>query len=346
MYPLRFYRKVAYSRFQANRGNSFQRFRDAVAETLQLYRIQIDSALLTGLLSCIWRCMSEPQKGHYRRPDVRVQPPRNSRGYDRIAQDREWQPILQEVGQYIIDLHACQCKADAPHLCFDGTCTINADALRNQLPNIHRLWCNHKYPRDECSSDDRTDGGSPTMMSSSLSYAESFMPQHTTEATVVVAPNMPSQSDVSEFYTLMRGPGHSDHSSTHYTPSEPYPLHESTIEAATNVVDDPSGLLGMDPIMDPALQEQCTYSYAFYAVPMSSLQALVATSMWETRHNISGTPACQSSADTNLNAPATYTNGETHRFYIVPKTAMAGRIASQGWSNSSYQGTNVYDTMY
>ena len=346
MYPPWFHRKVPYASFQANRGNSFQRFRDAVVETLQLYRIQIDSALLTGLLSCIWRCMSDPQKGHYRRPDVRVQPPRNSRGYDRITQDREWRPILQELGQRIIDLHACQCKADAPYFCFDGTCTTNADALRNHLPNIHRLWCNHKYPRDECSSDDRADGSSPTTMSPSLSCAESFTPQHATETTVVVPPNMPSQLDVSEFYTLMRDPEHSNPSSIHYIPSKPYPVHESAIESATNVVDDSSGLPGVEPIMDPALQEECTHSYAFYAVPTSSLQALVGTSRWETRHNISGTPARQSFADTNVNAPATYTDGETHRFYIVPTSALAGQIACQGWSNSSYQGTNVYDTTY
>lgn len=335
--------KVPYTLFQANRGNSFQRFRNAVAETLQLYRIQIDSALLTGSLSCIWRYMSDPQKEHYRRPDVRVQPPRNSRGYDRIAQDRHWQPILQEVGQRIIDLHTCQCKANAPYFCFDGTCTINADALRNQLPHIHRLWCNHKYPRDDYSSDDRTDGGSPTTMGPSLSYAESLMPQQTTEATVVGTPNVPSQLDVSEFYTPMRDLGHSNTSSTHCISSQPYPLHGSASEIATNVVDDSSGLLGMDPIMDPALQEKYTYSYAFYAVPF---QALVGTSMWETRHNISGTPVCQPSAELNVNAPATYTNGETHHFYIVPKSALAGRIARQGWSDSSDQGTGIYNTTY
>jgi hypothetical protein len=337
--------KLLMLRSKANRGNSFQRFRDAVTETLRLYKIQIDSALLTGLLSYIWRCMSDTQKAHYRRPDVRIQAPRDDRIHDRIAQDREWQPILQELGQRIIDLHACRCKADAPSLCFDGTCTVNADALRNWLPNIHRLWSNHKHPREECSSADRTDGGSPTTTSSSLNYAESLMPQHRTEATVVVTPNVPSQLDISEFYTLMQDPGNSIPPSTSYNPFNSYPLHEPATDTAA-VVDDSSGLFSMTPMIDPAPQAQSTYSYAIYAVPISSLQGQGVTSTWDTRHNISGTRAHQSYAETNANATTTGINGETHRFYIVPESALAGRIAGQGRSNSSYQGANGYEATY
>jgi len=333
-------------RSKANRGNSFQRFRDAVTETLRLYKVQIDSALLTGVLSYIWRCMSDAQKGHYRRPDIRVQAPRNNREYDRIALDREWRPILLELGQRIIDLHACRCKTNAPSFCFDGMCTVTADALRNRLPNIHRLWSNHKYAREGWMSDDRTDGDSPTTMSSGLSYAESLMPQHWTEATVVDTPNVPSQLDISEFHTLIQDPGQYNPPNTNYIPSDSYPLHEPAVETPIDVVGGSSGLLGMTPMINPAPPEQSTYSYAIYAVPVSSLQGQGLTSTWDTRHNISGTPAHQSYADTNANATTTGINRETHRFYIVPESALAGRIVGQGWSNSTYQGANGYGTMY
>lgn len=333
-------------RSKANRGNSFQRFRDAVTETLRLYKIQIDNALLTGLLSYIWRFMSDNQKEHYRRPDVRVQAPRNSRDYERIAQDREWRPVLQELGQQIIDLHACGCKADAPSFCFDGTCTVNADALRNQLPNIHRLWSNYKYPREECSSDSRADGGSPTTTSASLGCAESLMPQHRTEATVVVTPDLPSQLDLSEFYTLMQDPGQYNPPGTNHIPPNFYPLHEPAIETAADMVDGSGSLLGMTPMFDPAWQEQTTYSYAIYAVPISSLQGQGVALTCDTRHNISGTQAHQSYAETNANATTTGTNGETHRFYIVPESALAGRFVGQGWSNSTYQGAYGYEATY
>jgi hypothetical protein len=213
-------------RFKANRGNSFQRFRDAVMETLRLYKVPIDSALLTGLLSYIWRSMSDIQKGHYRRPDVRVQAPRYSRGYVHIAKDPEWQPILQELGQYIIDLHACQCKADGPPSCSDGTCRTNADALRQRLPDVHRIWSNYKCAREEGSSDERTDGSSPPTTSSSLRCAESHMTQHMAEGPVVVPPDVPPQLYMSEFYTPMQDPKQSYPPSTNYIPFNPYPLHE------------------------------------------------------------------------------------------------------------------------
>lgn len=333
-------------RSKANRGNSFQRFRDAVTETMLLYKIQIDTALLTGLLSYIWRCMSDTQKEHYRRPYVRVQAPRDDRGYDRIAQDREWQPILQELGQRIIDLHACSCKADAPSFCFDGTCTVNADALRNRLPNIHRLWSNHKYPREEFSSDSRADGGSSTTTGSSPSYAELIMPQHRTEATMVETPNLPSQLDLSEFYALMQDPGHFNLPETNHFPPNFYPLHEPAIETATDMVESSSCLLGMTPMIDPAPQAQSTYSYAIYAVPISSFQGQGVTLTCDTRHNISGTWDPQSYADTNANATTTGIDNETHHFYIVPESALAGRIVGQGWPNSSYQGANGYKVTY
>ena len=327
--------------FKANRGNSFQRFRDAVAETLRLYKIQIDTALLTGSLSCIWRCMNDAQKAHYRRPGVRVQPLRSRRGHDRIVQDRRWGPILHQLGQLIIDLHACECNADAPSLCFYGTCTINADALRNQLFNIHHLWRNHKYAHEESSSDVRTDGGSPTTPGSSLSYAEALVSWHTTESTEV---NAPAQVDISEFYTLTQGLGHSDPPSTSDTPS--YPLHVPAIKTAMDVVDGSSGFLGVTPIVDPALQAQSSCTYAYYAVPISSWQARVGTSAWDTRHNISGALAHQSFAGTYTNAPTRDVNGQTYRFYIVPESALVGRNVGQGGSNYPYQGANVYDTMY
>jgi hypothetical protein len=330
-------------RSKANRGNSFQRFRDAVTETLRLYMIQIDSTLLTGLLSYIWRCMSDTQKEHYRRLDVRVQAPRNGRGYDRIAQDREWRPILQELGQLIIDLHACRCKANAPSFCFDGTCTVNSDALRNRLPSIHRLWSNHKYPREE-SSDNRTDGGSPTTTSSSLSYAESLMSQHRTEANAMVTP--PSQLDLSELCTLMQDPGQYNPSRTNYLYSNSHPLHEPATETAADVVDRSSTFFGMAPMISPSPQEQSTCSYAIYAVPISSLQGQGVDLTWDTRHNISGTRGHQSYVDTNANATATGISSETHRFYIVPESALAGQIVGQGWSNPAYQGANGYEAMY
>lgn len=332
-------------RSKANRGNSFQRFRDAVTETLRLYKVQIDSTLLTGLLSYIWRCMSDTQKEHYRRLDVRVQAPRDNRGCDRIAQAREWRPILQELGQRIIDLHACKCKADAPSFCFDGTCTVNADALRNRLPSIHRLWNNHKYAREK-SSDNRTDGGSPTTTSSSLNYAESLMPQHRTESTVVVTPNVPSELDLSEFYTLMQDPEEYNLPSTNYIHSNSYPLHEPATGTAVDVVNDSSSSLGMTPMIGPAPQAQSTCSYAIYAIPISSLQGQGVNLTWDTRHNISGTRVHQSYADTNTNATTTGISSETHRFYIVPESALAGRTVCEGWSNSAYQGANGYETMY
>src|SRR5258706_5866766 len=331
-------------RSKANRGNSFQRFRDAVTETLRLYKIQIDNALLTGLLSYIWRCMSDAQKEHCRRLDGRVQAHTISRGYDRIAHDREWRPILQELGQLIIDLHACRCNANAPSFCFDGTCTINADALRNRLPNIHRLWSNHKYQREEFSSDNRADGGSPTTMSSSLSCAESLMPQHRTEATMVATPNLPSQLDLSEFYTLMQDPGQSNPPGTNHTPPDFYPLHEPAIETAADVVEGSSCLLGMTPMIDPAWQAQSTYSYAIYAVPISSLQGQGVALTCDTRHNISGTWAHQSYVDTNANATTTGTNSGTHRFYIVPESALAARIVGQRVTHSSVPRTNCHKT--
>lgn len=330
-------------RLKANRGNCFQRFRDAVTEALQLYRVPIDSTLLTGLLSYIWRFMSDTQKEHYRRIGVRAQTPRNNRGYDRIIHDREWQPILQELGQLIIDLHACRCKGEAPSFCFEGTCTVNADALRNRLSSIHRLWSKHKYPH-EASPDNRTEGGPPTTTSSSLSCAESLISQHRTEPTVIVTP--PSPSDFSEFYTLMQDPVQYNPSGTGYLHSNSYQLHEPATQTAADVADGFSCLLGMTPMIEPAPQTQSTCSYAIYAVPISSLQGQGVPLTWDTRHNISGTQAHQSYVDTNANAMATGISSETHRFYIVPESALAGRVVGQGSSNSAYQGANGYEMMY
>jgi hypothetical protein len=194
-------------RSKANRGNSFQRFRDAVTETLRQYKIQIDSAILTGLLSCIWRCMSDTQKEHYRRPDVRVQAPRDSRVYDRIAQDREWQPILQELGQCIIDLHACQCKADAPSSCFDGTCTTTLMRYVTSFPTFIAFGATTSTRAKSVRlMIGQTEAHQPRQVQALAMLSRSCLSIRT-EATVVVTPNVPSQLDISEFYTLMQDPG-------------------------------------------------------------------------------------------------------------------------------------------